>query len=355
MTDQPQSDHRPPPPRPVADDEISFWEVLAVILRRRGTIVWTTLLVAALTIVVVVLRPETFTTAAMFRPQGSQASASQLTALASQFGVAVPGAGEEASPAFYAEIVTSREILEHAALRTYEVDGVGAIQLKDLLEIERDTEPLRDEAVIDWLRDQAVSVSVGRETGTVTVGVKTEWPDLSHAIAQDLLSEVSRFNLETRQSQAAAERVFIEGRVEEAEADLMAWEDSLRLFLEANRQVDNSPLLRFRMEGLQRQVNQRQSVLTTLVQSFEEARISEVRDTPVITVLQSPFLPPGPDEKRLVLAALLGLVLGGAVGTVMAFLVEGIRRPTEGDPAREDFRQTWEGFKRSIPLFGRRA
>lgn len=353
MTDQPLQDKRPPPTRPVGDDEISLWEVLAVILRRRGTIVSTTVFVTALTILVLFLRPPTFTTVAMFRPQGSQASASQLSALASQFGVAVPGAGEEASPAFYAEIVTSREILEHAATRDYQVEGVGTLQLKDLLEIERDTEALRDEAAIRWLRDETVSVSVGRETGTVTVGVVTEWPDLSHAIAADLLSEVSRFNLDTRQSQAAAERVFIEGRVKEAEADLAAWEDSLRLFLEANRQVDNSPLLRFRQEGLQRQVTQRQSVLTTLVQSFEEARISEVRDTPVITVLQNPFLPPGPDDKRFVLAALLGIVLGGVVGIVMAFLIEGVRRPAAGDPAREDFRQSWDSFKRSIPLVGR--
>ena len=140
MTDQPPPAVRPPPPRSVADDEISLWEVLAVILRRRGTIVGTTIVITALTILVLLLRPPTFTTSAMFRPQGSQASASQLTALASQFGVAVPGAGEEASPAFYAEIVTSREVLKHAATRTYDVDGVGSIQLKDLLEIEGDTE-----------------------------------------------------------------------------------------------------------------------------------------------------------------------------------------------------------------------
>ncbi len=274
-------------------------------------------------------------------------------ALASQFGVNVPTGGEELSPAFYAELLTSREILAQVTSRPYQVEGLGRVLLKDLVEIEEDTEPLRDEATIEWFRDNALSVSTGRETGTVSVSVTTEWPDLSQAIAAALLDEVSRFNLNTRKSQATSERAFIEARVHEAEADLGVAEDSLRVFLEANRQWQNSPLLAFRHDGLQRQLTLRQSVLTTLVQSYEQARISEVRDTPVITVLQAPFLPPGPDERRLVLSAALGIVLGGMAGIVFAFLIEAFRRPSAGDPAREDFQETWDGLIRSLPLVGR--
>lgn len=357
MTDQeraPQVVPKPTPQRPM-DDEISLWEVLAVLLRRRGTIVFTTILVGGLSASIAHFRPLTYTTSTAFRPQGSEASSSQLLALANQFGVSVPGvSAEEASPAFYQELLSSREILARAANEPYDVDGVGSVMLKDLLEIEDDTEPLRDEETIDWLREQAVSVSTGRETGTVTISVKTEWPDLSVAIAEDLLEEISLFNLDTRTSQAATERAFIQERAAEAEEELATVEDSLRLFLEANRQWQNSPLLQFRHDGLQRAVTLRQSVLTTLVQSYEQARIAEVRDTPVITVLQTPYLPPGPDPRRRVLSAALGIVLGGMAGIVFAFLVEAFRRPNEGDPAREDFQQTWEGLKRSIPFMGGR-
>lgn len=343
------------PPRRPMDDEISLWEVLAVLLRRRGTIVLTTIAVTALAVAVTLIRAEEFTTEAAFRPQGSEVSGSQLMALASQFGVSVPGGGEEASPAFYAELLQSREILSRAATRSYDVDGVGTVLLKDLLEIEEDTEALREAATIEWLREEAVSVATGRETGTVTVSVTTEWPDLSKAIADELLAEVALFNLNTRQSQAAAERAFIEERVQEAEEDLEAAEEELRIFLESNRQWQDSPLLTFRQQALQREVTLRSSVLTTLVQSYEQARISEVRDTPVITVLQDPFLPPGPDERRLVLSAALGIVLGGMMGIVLAFVVEAFRRPSEGDPAKQDFQQTWEGLKQSIPFVGSRA
>jgi uncharacterized protein involved in exopolysaccharide biosynthesis len=354
-TAQPTAQPVAQPHRRPVEDEISLWEVLAVLLRRRGTIIRTTVLVTLVAIAVAQFRPLTYTTSSSFRPQGSEASNSQLMALASQFGVNVGGASaEEASPAFYAELLTSREILARAANEPYEVDGVGSIMLKDLLEIEEETEAIRDAETIEWLRDEAVSVSTGRETGTVTLSVKTEWPSLSMAIAEDLLAQVSRFNQDTRRSQAASEREFIEGRVEEAEIALEVAEDSLRAFLEANRRYENSPLLTFQHGALMREVTLRSSVLTTLVQSYEQARISEVRDTPVITVLQVPFLPPQRDPRRRVLSAALGIVLGGMLGIVAAFLVEAFRRPGEGDPAREDFQETWDGVVRGIPFMGRR-
>lgn len=337
----------------VPDDEISLWEVLAVLLRRRRVIVLSTFAVGALAVVFALVRAPQFTTASSFQPQGSEASQSQLMALASQFGVSV-GGGDALSPAFYAELLTSREILLSVAETDFLVDG-ATVRLADLLEIEDDTEDLRLKRVIEWLRESAVSVSTGRETGIVTVEVTTDWPELSLQISERLLAEISRFNLETRQSQAASERSFIEERVESARADLEEAEDELQSFLQSNRQFESSPELTFQYERLQRNVSLRQQVFTTLVQSFEQARIAEVRDTPVITVLQPPFMPPGPDERRLKLFLALGLVLGAMGGTVLAFVVEAFARPGGNDPAREDFQRTLDGFLASFGLRKRAA
>ncbi len=339
--------------RSTMDDEISLWEVLAVLLRRRGTIALTTCLVGTAALAFAQSRAITYTTSAAFRPQGSEVANSQLMTLANQFGVNVGGAGgDEASPAFYQELLTSREILRRVSDEPYAIEGVGTVVMKDLLEIEEETEAERDEEVLEWLRDDAVSVSTGLETGTVTISVKTEWPDLSQAVAEELLAEVQRFNLDTRQSQAASEREFIETRVDAAELELEDAEESLRGFLEANRQWENSPMLAFQHDGLLREVALRQSVLTTLVQAYEQARVSEVRDTPVITVLQSPFFPPRHDPRQGVLTTLLGLILGGMMGIALAFLVEAFRRPDDGDPARQDFQVSWNAAVRSIPFVG---
>lgn len=339
------------------DDEISLWEVLAVLLRRRGTIVLTTVLCIGVAVVYTFSRPEEYTTEASFRPQGSEASGSQLLALAGQFGINVPGTGgEELSPAFYQELLNSREILHKVADRGYQVAGMGPTPLVDLLEIDEETEPLRVEKAVDKLRDDLVSIQTGRETGIVTIEVTTKWPELSRALADRLLDEIQVFNLETRRSQAAAERAFIEARVDSARLALSAAEDSMRLFLQANRgSFESSSDLRFQEERLQREISRQQQVYTGLAQSFEEARIAEVRDTPVITVLQQPFLPPGPDDRSLLLSIALGLVLGAMAGVVLAFLVEAVRRPTPGDPGREDFQRAWEALVGSIPLVGRKS
>lgn len=354
------ADERPETPRTtvhsgaVGDDEISLWEVLAVLLRRRGVIVLSTLVVGALAVTFALIRAPSYTTQASFQPQGSEASQSQLLALASQFGVNVGGGGGELSPAFYAELLTSREILLRVAEFEFEVDD-ARVRLVDLLEIEDDTEELRTKEAIDWLRESAVSVQTGRETGIVTVSVTTDWPALSLQIAERLLHEVSRFNLETRQSQAASERGFIEARVDNARGDLQQAENELQAFLQANRQFQDSPELTFQYERLQRNVSLRQQVFTTLVQSFEQARIAEVRDTPVMTVLQPPYMPPGPDERRLKLFLALGLVLGAMGGTVLAFVVEAFKRPGSGDPAREDFQQSLDAFLGSFGLGRKRV
>ncbi|MEX2466904.1 MAG: Wzz/FepE/Etk N-terminal domain-containing protein, partial [Gemmatimonadota bacterium] len=333
----------------IADDEISLWEVLAVLLRRRGVIVASTFVVAALAVTFALLRAPSFSTSASFQPQGTEASQSQLLALASQFGVNVGAGGGELSPAFYAELLTSREILLRVAESDFQVEG-ETVRLVDLLEIEDDTEALRLKQAIEWLRESAISVQTGRETGIVTVEVATDWPDLSFQIAERVLHEVSRFNLETRQSQAATERSFIEARVDNAQRDLQEAENELQAFLQANRQFQDSPELAFQYERLQRNVSLRQQVYTTLVQSFEQARIAEVRDTPVMTVLQPPFMPPGPDERRLKLFLALGLVLGAMGGTVLAFVVEAFTRPGSGDPAREDFQRSLDGFLASFGI-----
>ena len=61
--------------------------------------------------------------------------------------------------------------------------------------------------------EEAVAVGTGRETGIVHLDVTTTSAELSRQIADQLLQEVERFNLQTRQSRGAAERAFIEERV----------------------------------------------------------------------------------------------------------------------------------------------
>jgi uncharacterized protein involved in exopolysaccharide biosynthesis len=186
-------------------------------------------------------------------------------------------------------------------------------------------------------------------------------------VAERVLDLVHRFNLETRQSQALAERRFIEARLAETERELVASEGRLQAFLERNRRYDNSPDLRFEYERLQRQVGLRQQVYNSLSQSYEQAKIEEVRNTPVLTVVEPPVRPVEPDSRGLLPKALIGLFLGGflAVGLVAGReLVRETRHQTPeeyrelerlGREAREEIDSVWRGVRGLVASGARRS
>jgi uncharacterized protein involved in exopolysaccharide biosynthesis len=174
------------------------------------------------------------------------------------------------------------------------------------------------------------------------VAVTTEWPGVSAALGDAVVAEVNRFNNAIRRSQASAEREHVEGQLELARTELRVAEAELRGFLEANRQWQNSPELRFEHDRLQREVLMRQELYTSLNQAFQQARISEVRNTPVINVIQEPFEPALPESRGLLLKLALGLVLGGMLGLFVGLLRHA------GAPDREEDREAWREVREFV-------
>jgi uncharacterized protein involved in exopolysaccharide biosynthesis len=345
-----------------AGSEISLIRLINIVLDHRKLVAATSLFLFLLVVIVTLLLPRTYTVASSFTPQSERAS-SNLAGIAAQFGVALPSADAGANPDFYVELLESRRILAETIQGKYtfpsdtgEVSGT----LIDILGIEGETEAEREEMALRRVAGM-LEAELDRPSGVVTFEVETENPHLSAQIAQRLLDLLNRFNLETRQSQAAAERRFTEVRLAEAQKELLGVENRLQAFLEANRDIGTSPLLRFREERLQREVDIRQAVVSALAQNFEQARIDEVRDIPVITVVESPQPPALPDARMLLLRGVLALVAGALLGSLMAFFLAFLRasRTDTADEVDEfrrlkratahDIRRPWRllGFGRS--------
>ncbi|MHB1193064.1 MAG: Wzz/FepE/Etk N-terminal domain-containing protein [Longimicrobiales bacterium] len=345
------------------EDEISLLQLFNVLLRHRGIIVTATALSAVAALFLAVLIKPSFTSTMSFIPQSAESGSSGLAGLAGQFGIQVPGGNSSESPQFYAKLVKSRKML--AALSEEEfrfeapADGGGTETLSgtlsDILNPEgTDTAwPLRREASIQWL-EGTISVSTARETGIVEVKVTTPWAGLSHQVAEQVLANVNEFNLETRQSRAAAERTFVSGQLAEAQDSLRLAENRLEAFLRENRQWASSPELAFQHDRLQRQVAMRQQLFTSLAQSHDAARIAEVRNTPVVTVVEAPELPVRRNPMGRIRKLALGLVLGGVLGVMLAFLREysDRARKQEGEEYRE-FSTLWAQAWADVRSLGR--
>jgi LPS O-antigen subunit length determinant protein (WzzB/FepE family) len=145
------------------------------------------------------------------------------------------------------------------------------------------------------------------------------------------------------------QREFIETRVEDAQAELLGAEDQLQRFLEQNRQFQDSPQLQFEYERLQRQVAIKQQILTSLRRSYEEARIQEVNDTPVLTVIDAANIPKEKSSPKRKVIVAVSLLMGGMIGLVVAFTKEYFGHVSSSDQAKHrEFGELWSTMARDI-------
>jgi len=201
----------------------------------------------------------------------------------------------------------------------------------------------------EQLLQKMVSASVSKPAGIVELSVATPWPSVSRGIASSLLQGLLDFNRRTRQEEASSERKFIEERLGLTRAELRAAEDRMTHFLESNRQIAGSPELAFERDRLQREVSFQQAVLTSLAQSYEDARIRENRDTPTIVVIDPPSTASLPDSRGMVRLILIGILLGAFVGVLSAVFSDRISRSREmGDPEAAAFEGTLSDVKSGV-------
>ena len=325
-----------------ADDGATPWRdgvtipwIVGVILRGRRTIFAIAAIGFVVALAIALFRATYYTSSFSFIPQTSSSQGSSgLASLAGQFGISVGGiGGQSQSPQLYADLLQTREILDSIARDTV-VDADGnRVLLSVFLKAKGDTRPVAIENTMRALRDNVITTSVAtRTTGVVTVTARTRSPRASLSIASQLLDGLNRFNLASRKTQAGEERRFVEQRLADAQGSLRDAENALQRFLQANRQFTGSPDLTFQKERLERAVTFQQQLVTELAQQYEEARIREVRDTPVITVLEHPELPVLPDPRGRAMTVVLGTLASILLGIAYTFVRAGWSR-SQGESA----------------------
>lgn len=320
-------------------DNLSLLKPVNVLLREWRAVVWTVVTTVILGAASTLWSGAPYVANSLVTPTVSGSADSRFSTLAAQFGFNVGAAGATPSIGFYADVLKSEELLRTLALTEYRfaLDRGGADSTTgnflEIAQIDDETEVERLQTAVDLLRKQ---IRVGQDPDAATLGISVSAPyaELAEQMNRRALDLLNDFNLSKRSSQAGAERKFVEQRLEAARRELDEWEEELRRFLEANRSYAESPRLSFEADRLQRRVNLHQQVVTTLSQAYEQARIDEVRDTPVITVVDAPE-----GSARRILPLLrnlvVAIVLGLFAGAVLAFSREYLRAQRQFNP--EDY------------------
>lgn len=333
-------------------EEMGIIELGSVVVKRWKMVVGLPLGTALVAAIVSLLIPVKYTATASFVPERESRRMTlpgELAGLAAQLGVGAGGGSE--SPKFYGDVLQSRTLQDQVLEarfrdpRTVNAAADGSARLLDILHVNGETETERLEAGRKKLR-KAMAVRVDKETGVVRVALETGYPELSAAVVNLLVELLNQFNLETRQSKGEQRRRFVEERLGEAGRELDSAEGELKRFLERNRQFEGSPELAFQYERLQRRVRIKEEVLTTLHRQYEEARIQEVNDTPLITVIDEAIPPQRKSSPRRKLIVGLAFLLGTVTAFVGAFSIEYIEQAGHrGEASVQEFASRWGGMK----------
>jgi len=309
-------------------------EFVNALLKRWRLVVGLPVLAAILAAVVVLLLPPRYTATVTFVPEqrapsrgggAAGAGGGGLVGLAGQLGIPL-GMDPTQSPRFYAEVLTSRELLSRVLLTRFADPGRPAagdsVPLLAILRVRggiwgaKSAADSLDRGVRKLGR--RVSARVDMQTYLVYLSVTTRYPDLSAAVATRFIEYLNEFNATKRESQARARRQFVEQRILDGERELHAAEDDLRRFHERNRAWQESPELSAEEGRLHMQVNILQEVYLTLRRDYEQARIEEVNDTPVLTVID-PAVAPVRQSRWREVVVLLAFVLGGVIAVLGAW------------------------------------
>jgi uncharacterized protein involved in exopolysaccharide biosynthesis len=326
------------------EEQSAVIHLLIALLRGWRLLVVLPLLFGFLAAVVSLMQARKYSAEASFVPN-TPSSESQIGALAQQFGMALSTAAPGQTPEFYKSLLVSRDILRDVVRGLYTVrtedGGTRRQNLVQFWKIEDGSGPggSASDVAIERLRN-SLSTSVDPLTGVVSLRFTSVNPSVSEQVVGRLVQLTQDFDLTKRRTQAAARRRFAERQMHAAKADLDAAQARLEEFVAGNRLFQLSGVLMVQQNKLSQQLMLRQQIYASILQSYEQARLDEVRDTPVITLVENPSGSARVEPRGTALRAVLGVLLGLMLGVVIAVLRDvGRRASARRSPELREFRE----------------
>jgi uncharacterized protein involved in exopolysaccharide biosynthesis len=311
-----------------ASDHLTLTRWLAGVLLRWRLVAGITLGVLLIGLLATFIIPPVYRSHASFvanssssaKLQGAGSSTSGLGGLISQLGGSVGGDPSE-SPNFYVELLASRELLTRVIQSKFPnprtANPRDSATLLTILQIKR-ADPRRQlEIAVKKILD-ATHAGLDPKTNLVWFSVDAQWPELSAQIGNRMIELVSSFNRETRVSRSKSKRTFLQMRHDSAQTALRAAEERQRVFYEQNRGVISAPSLKYEEQRIRRDVDLASDLYINLDRQLEVARIDEINDAALITVIDSAVVPRKAQWPRYGVLLFSGTLVGLLMGVLVA-------------------------------------
>jgi uncharacterized protein involved in exopolysaccharide biosynthesis len=209
----------------------------------------------------------------------------------------------------YPDILRSESVLRKVIYHKYQAAGYDTlVNLITFFKFHEKTEELNYEKCYERLGTQMLNIDVDKKTLIMTVSLETTDPGVSAAVINEAFYELDYFQRNFRETNASEQRKFLERRLREVKTDLSDAEERLKDFQEKNRTVSQSAQLTLDQGRLQRDVDLNTRLLGDIESQYEDAKLNEVKDTPIVSVLdyaRPPAQKSGPKRTFMTLVAFL--------------------------------------------------
>ncbi len=301
-------------------EEKSFpWtEVIPAVWSRRKKIA---IFVAAATLLAVgitFLVSPLYTAETSILPELMKEKALGLSGISSLAEASGLNVGEAPVSKLYPVIVKSDRILQAVLSHKYTTRAYSqTVTLTEYWRSDVGNENEQLDRALSRLR-QRMEVTFDARLGTVNLAVIMEEPQLAADVANQITADLDDYTRTKRKTNATLQREFIEARMKEVQEALERSELALKDFRAGNRRIADSPQLTLVEGRLSRDVQINSTVFIELKKQLEVAKIEEIKNIPIINVLDPARPPVAKSSPRRTRTAVLTFFLSLALAVTVA-------------------------------------
>jgi uncharacterized protein involved in exopolysaccharide biosynthesis len=276
--------------------------------------------------------------------------ASKLGSLAEIASAAGLNTGVTSPSELNPDIISSETILRKVIYHKYKVGKFDSlVNLIQYWSFDDESENMNFEKCVDMMQKKVMSISVDKKTQILTLDIETNEAQLSADIANQFSAELDDFQRNFRKTNASAQRKFLEGRLDEVKQDLRKAEDELKEFREKNRRIEQSPQLLLEQDRLSRAVDLNSTLFIELEKQYELAKLDEIKNTPVVQILDVARPPAQKSSPHRVVIVVLGFLISFIFANLYWLIVEYIKSKPD-DPEIREMISAFQTVKNDLPF-----